>query len=50
MAFISSTDIMQLWQYRISEFKLFINDGKTNIKEYDLKERLRSIIRLRYGS
>ena len=29
MAFINSTDIMQLWQYRISEFKLFI------IAEYD---------------
>lgn len=44
MAFINSTDIMQLWQYRVSEFKLFINDGEKNIKEYDLRERLRSII------
>lgn len=44
MAFINSTDIMQLWQYRISEFKLFINDGEKTIKEYDLRERLRSII------
>ena len=32
MAFINKTDIMQLWQYRITEFKLFINDGKKNIK------------------
>ena len=44
MAFINKTDIMQLWQYRITEFKLFINDGKKNIKEYDLRERLKSII------